>query len=183
MISDTSGPVRRSGTGFQVTPRAGPFPAGSGSTRSARGRRAPRAAAPGGAPGNRYRDPIRCAAEKPARTVVAVTATQASSTPVGPVVALVFAAGAACAFSASDAIGFLDPLAEVLPAGAWVLGWALLCWAGLVGGASAVSHVRGAVAREPVSRSGVVLLGVTLAIVALLVWAHPLWGSGSGSAG
>ena len=110
-----------------------------------------------------------------------VALTRASSTPAAPVVALAFAAGAAASFSVSDAIGPLDPGAEDLFVGTWLLGWVLLCWASLVGGASVVALLRRAVTRQPVSRSGAALLGAALALIAVLVWTHPLWGSGSGS--
>lgn len=110
-----------------------------------------------------------------------VTPARASSTPAGPVVALALAAGAAASLSVSDAIGPLDPSAEALFIATWILGWVLLCWASLVVGASAVPLLRRAVTRQPVSRSGAALLGATLALIAVAVWAHPLWGSGSGS--
>ncbi len=100
----------------------------------------------------------------------------------GPVVALAFAAGAVALFSVSDAIGPLDPDTEYLFVGTWLLGWVFLFWASLVGGASAVALLRRAVTRQPVSPSGAALLGATLALIAVLVWTHPLWGSGSGSA-
>jgi len=100
---------------------------------------------------------------------------------VGPVAALTLAAGAATSFAVSDAIGPLDTGAEDLFLGTWLLGWVLLCWAALVGAASAVPLLRGAVTRQPVSRSGAALLGSTLALVAVVVWTHPLWGSGAGT--
>jgi hypothetical protein len=99
----------------------------------------------------------------------------------GPVAALAFAAGAAVLLAVSDRIGWLDPGTELLFVGTWLLGWALLCWAVLVSAASAVPLLRRAVTRQPVSRSGAVLLGAALALIAVLVWTHPLWGSGSGS--
>ena len=98
----------------------------------------------------------------------------------GPVVAVALAAVAAASFSVSDAAGPLDPGAEQLFVGTWLLGWVLLCWASLVGGASAVPLLRRAVTRQPVSRSGAALLAAALGLVVVLVWAHPLWGSGSG---
>jgi hypothetical protein len=96
-------------------------------------------------------------------------------------VALAFAAGAAASFAVSDAIGSLDPGTEELFVGTWLVGWVLVCWASLVGGASAVPLLRRVVTRQPVSRSGAALLAATLALIAVLVWTHPLWGSGSGS--
>ncbi len=110
-----------------------------------------------------------------------MTATPAGSSRAGALVALALAAGAAASFSVSDAVGLSDPDAEDLFVGTWLLGWVLLCWASLVLGASAVSLLRRAVARQPVSRSGAALLGATLALIAVMVWMHPLWGSGSGS--
>ena len=98
----------------------------------------------------------------------------------GPVVALVLAVAATASFSAGDAIGPLDPATEDLWTGTWLLGWVLLCWASLVGGGSTVLLVRRAVSRQPVSRPGAALLGATLALLAVVVWAHPLWGTGSG---
>ena len=98
----------------------------------------------------------------------------------GPIVALALAAGAGASFSVSDALGPLDPGAEQLFVGTWLLGWVLLCWASLVSAASAVPLLGRVVTRQAVSPSGAALLGVTLALIAVLVWTHPLWGSGSG---
>ena len=99
----------------------------------------------------------------------------------GPVLALALAAGAAASLAVSDAIGPLDPGAEDLFTGTWLLGWVLLCWASIVGAASAVPLVRGAMARQPVSRWAAALLGAAFALVAVVVWTHPLWGSGAGT--
>jgi hypothetical protein len=98
-------------------------------------------------------------------------------------VALALAVGAAVAFAAGDAIGSLDPLAEELWTLASLLGLVFLCWATLVGGASAVALLRRVVTRQPVSRSGAALLAAALALITVVVWTHHLWGSGSAYGG
>jgi len=78
-------------------------------------------------------------------------------------------------------IGSLDPLAEELWTLASLLGLGFLCWATLVGGASAVALLRRVMTRQPVSRSGAALLAAALALIAVVVWTNHLWPSRSGS--
>lgn len=99
----------------------------------------------------------------------------------GPVVALVLAAGAVASFSISDGIGSRGPVAEDLFVGTWLLAWVFLCWASLVSGACAVPLLLRRVRRQPESRLGAAALGAALALIAVAVWTHPLWGSGSAS--
>lgn len=110
-----------------------------------------------------------------------VTAPRASSTPVGPVVALVLAAGAVASFAVSDGLGPRGPVAEDLAVGTWLLAWVLVCWASLVSGACAVPLLLRGVRRQPVPRLGAAVLGAALVLIAVAVRTHPLWGSGSGS--
>jgi hypothetical protein len=98
-------------------------------------------------------------------------------------VALALAVGAATSFAVGDAIGPLDTSTEDLFTLAYLVGLVLLCWASLVGGAFAVALVRRVVTRQRVSRSGAALLVAALALIAVVVWTHPLWGAGTAYGG
>jgi hypothetical protein len=105
-----------------------------------------------------------------------VTETRTGGTSTGPAVALVLAAAAAAAFLVGDAIEFFDPAADGgLFIGSYLMGCALLGWASLVGVGCAVAMLR-----RGVSRRGALFLGAALALVVVVLWTHPLVGSGSG---
>ncbi|KQS66539.1 hypothetical protein ASG41_08555 [Modestobacter sp. Leaf380] len=99
---------------------------------------------------------------------------QVGAARVAAVVTLVLAGAAAAVF------GGLAVAPESLGALLWLLGWVLLTWAVLVGSVCAIQLGRGLLAGRPAAWPSWVLLGVGLAVVAVLVTAHPLWGSGSG---
>jgi hypothetical protein len=98
-----------------------------------------------------------------------------------PLTSLVLAGGAAISFAAGDAIGFLSDTAEDVFTVTWVLGWVLIGWAGILGGGYAVLLIGRSLARRPVSRREAVLAGTCLALIAIVIAVHPLWGAGSGT--
>jgi hypothetical protein len=107
---------------------------------------------------------------------------ETTSTLVIPAVALGFAACGAAALTTAAAIGFLDPVSESLFVALAILGWMLLVWAGLVGGAVAVRLVRDAVTHRTLPLGPAVLVVVTTAVIVVTAVAYPLVGSSGGLA-
>ncbi|WP_166878691.1 hypothetical protein [Salinibacterium sp. ZJ450] len=96
-----------------------------------------------------------------------------------PVSAIALATGAAVSFAVGDAVGFLSDAAEGVFVVTWLLGWVLLAWAAIIGGGYAVLLGLRRLSRRPVSRSEAVLVAVSLALIAVVMATHPLWGTGS----
>ncbi|WP_146070015.1 hypothetical protein [Cryobacterium sp. Y29] len=96
-----------------------------------------------------------------------------------PISALALAVGAAASFGIGDAVGILSDAAEGVSVFAWLMGWVLLAWAVLVGGGYAVLLGLRSRSRRPVSRVHVALTACALALIAVVLVTHPLWGTGS----
>ncbi|NAZ77438.1 hypothetical protein GTQ99_18710 [Kineococcus sp. T13] len=107
-------------------------------------------------------------------------ASESSSGTAGAVATLVLAGSAALAFGVGDLVGFRTEGAETVSTTTWLLGWALLTWAVLVGGACAVQAVRAPAPRRRPARAGLLLL-LAAAVVVAVVGTHLPFGSGSGS--
>lgn len=107
---------------------------------------------------------------------------ETTSTVVIPAIALGLSACGAAAVATGAAIGFLDPVSESLFVVLAILGWMLLVWAALVGGAAAVRLVRDAVARRPLPLGPTILVTATTVVIVLTAVAYPLFG-GSGATG
>ncbi|WP_432519273.1 hypothetical protein [Kineococcus sp. SYSU DK006] len=105
---------------------------------------------------------------------------ESSSGTAGAVATLALAGSAALAFGVVDLVGFRTDGAEALSITAWLLGWALLAWALLVGCCCAVQVVHGFASRRRPVRPGVLLL-LAGTLVVVLVCTHLPFGSGSGS--
>ena len=100
-----------------------------------------------------------------------------------PVSALALAAGAAASFGIGDAVGFLSDATEDVFVVTWLLGWVLLAWAAIVGGGYAVLLGLRWRSRRPVSRPEAALVAASLALIAVVLATHPLWGTGSAVSG
>ena len=98
------------------------------------------------------------------------------------VAALALAVSAALVLGVADAIGFVSDSAEALFIAAQILGWILLAWATLVGGLGAIQLGRRLVSRQSPALLDVLLIAAGAAVIVAVICAHPLWGSGSGSA-
>lgn len=96
-----------------------------------------------------------------------------------PLSALALAAGSAACFGAGNAVGFLGDTAEDIFVVTWLLGWVLLVWAVIVGGGYAVMLGHRSLSRRPVTRSEAALATASLALIAVVLATHPLWGTGS----
>ncbi|MFD1504786.1 hypothetical protein FE374_11740 [Georgenia yuyongxinii] len=96
------------------------------------------------------------------------------------VATLALAVSAALVFGVGDAIGFMSASAEALFVVSWILGWALLVWAMILGGLGAVQLVRRLVSRRSPAWSEVLLLVAGAAVIVAVIWTHPPVGSGSG---
>ncbi|WP_129338063.1 hypothetical protein [Cellulomonas endophytica] len=95
--------------------------------------------------------------------------------------ALALAGGAAVALVAGDLVGSASPAAETVFTGLWVVGWVLVVWAVLVGGAAAVLLGRGlSRGRRPVLTE-TLLVVATVVVLAAVVVSHPVVGSGGGT--
>ena len=108
--------------------------------------------------------------------------TQSTDSVALPIAAIVLASGAALFLGLSSALTTMGENAEMLSTGSWLLGWALLVWSAVLGGASVVVIVRRAIGRRTVSRSEIGLVTLACALAVVVVSAHPLWGSGAGAA-
>jgi hypothetical protein len=115
-------------------------------------------------------------------TMPSSTQPETNSTVVIPAVALGLATCGAAAIATGAAIGFLDPVSESLFVLLAILGWMLLVWAALVGGAAAVRLVRDAVARRPLALGSTILVIATTVVIVVTAVAYPLFGS-SGATG
>ena len=96
-----------------------------------------------------------------------------------PVSALVLAVGAAASFGIDDAVGILSGAAENVSVLTWLMGWVLLTWAVIIGGGYAVLLGLRSFSRRSVSLAQVVLVVSSLALIAVVMVANPLWGTGS----
>lgn len=103
------------------------------------------------------------------------------STTVAAAVGLALALGAALALAVGDAVGFLSPSAEAVFTLSVIAGWALLGWAAIVGGVVAIHLIRAVAARHRPALVQTVLVAATAVIIAGVIWAHPLVGSGGGA--
>ncbi|TRW44610.1 hypothetical protein [Georgenia yuyongxinii] len=90
------------------------------------------------------------------------------------------AVSAALVFGVGDAIGFMSDSAEALFTVAWILGWALLVWATILGGLGAIQLVRRLVSRRRPAWTEVLLLVAGAAVIVAVTSTNPLVGSGSG---
>ena len=108
--------------------------------------------------------------------------TQSTDSVALPIAAIVLASGAALFLGLSSALNTMGENAEMLSTGSWLLGWALLVWSAVLGGASVVVIVRRAIGRRTVSRSEIGLVTLACALAVVVVFAHPLWGSSWGAA-
>jgi len=93
----------------------------------------------------------------------------------------VLAGCAALSLAVGDAVGFVSASAEALSTLSWVVGWVLLTWAVIAGGAVAVHLVRAVVLRRRVAPIEVGLVVATVAVIAWTICTHPLAGSGAGT--
>ena len=100
-----------------------------------------------------------------------------------PFSALALAVGAAAFFGVGGGLGTMSGLAEDLFVFTWLMGWVLLVWAAVIGGGCAVRLGLRSLSRRPVSVLEVALVASTLALIAVLLATHPLWGSGSAVGG
>lgn len=100
-----------------------------------------------------------------------------------PIAAIVLAAGAASLFAVGGAIGILNDAADDAWMATWLIAWALVGWAGIVGVTYAALLVVKAFSRRRVSGQESAFAVAALAVIAVVVATHPLWGSGSGTAG
>ena len=100
--------------------------------------------------------------------------------PLAAGVALALAGCAALLLAVGDAIGFVDPTTEAVFTLSWIVGWMLLAWSTIVGGAVLVYLIYGVASRRRTALSEIVLVVATAAVIATAVWAHPLAGSGTG---
>ncbi|ABS03487.1 hypothetical protein FHR75_000182 [Kineococcus radiotolerans] len=111
--------------------------------------------------------------------------TRSPSPPVGAVLTLGLAGGAALVFAVTDAVGFRSERAESLSTPLWVLGWALLVWATIAGGVCATHLAHRLLSPRPPARAEtllrLLLLLTSAALITAVVRTHPLWGSGSGT--
>lgn len=112
---------------------------------------------------------------------MAMTRAQPRSGAAVPAVALAMAGGAAIALGVADAVWFGIPTADG-PGLAllYIVGWALLVWAVLVGLVGLVHLVRSGRAGRRPTPVEVVLLAAAAAVVVGVLLAHPLIGSGHG---
>lgn len=116
-----------------------------------------------------------------------MTRTRAPSSPVGAVLTLALAGGAALLIGVADAVGFRTQRAESLFTPAWVLGWALLVWAVIIGTVCVIHLGHRLLARRrraptPAGTGIRLLLLISSAVViTAVVWRHPWWGSGAGA--
>ena len=108
---------------------------------------------------------------------------QPRDTIAAPISALALAAGAALLFGVGDAVGFLSDAAEDVFIATWLLGWVLLAWAVIISGGYAVVLGMRLSSKRSVSPWGVAVLSAAVALIAVVVATHPLWGSGSGTGG
>jgi hypothetical protein len=99
------------------------------------------------------------------------------------VAASVLAAGAALLLGIGDAVyGLRTDAADAASMVMGIMGWAILVWAVVTAGAVVVSIGRRVSSAKPVSRAEAALTAVTIALIAVVVATHPLWGSGSATA-
>lgn len=103
-----------------------------------------------------------------------------------PVSALVLAGCCAGLFGLSDAVVFGSDatvnefmIAEDVFTIFGLLGWVLLAWAAILGGGYAVLLGSRAASGQRVFGSQVAVVAVALALIVLVLAAHPLWGTGS----
>lgn len=100
------------------------------------------------------------------------------STTVLPAFAVILAACAAVSFGIGDAVGFVRPGTEGVFALTWFAGWTFLGWSMVLVGSTAVLLVRRVIAWRWLDGS---LLAGCAVLVGVVLWTHPLWGSGSGT--
>jgi len=100
-----------------------------------------------------------------------------------PFSAFALAVGAAASFGIGDAAGFLSGTAESVFIVTWLMGWVLLAWAAIIGGGHAVLLGLRSLSRRPVSLVEVALSASSLALIAVVVATHPLWGTGTAVSG
>jgi hypothetical protein len=115
-------------------------------------------------------------------TMPSSTEPATDSTVVIPAVALGLATCGAAALATGAGIGFLDPVSESFFVVLAILGWMLLVWATLVGGAAVVRLLRDAVARRPLPLGPTVLVTATTVVIVVTAVAFPLFGTSGGAA-
>ena len=98
------------------------------------------------------------------------------------VVTLALAGCAALVLGVADAIGVVSDSDEALFIAAQILGWTLLAWATLFGGLGAIQLGRRLGSRQVPALADILLDAAGAAVIVAVIWAHPLWGSGSGFA-
>ncbi|MET0932109.1 MAG: hypothetical protein ABWX56_00230 [Mycetocola sp.] len=108
---------------------------------------------------------------------------QPRATVAAPVSALALAVGAAVCLGVGDAIGFVSATAEDVFVATWLLGWVLLAWAAIVGGGYAVLLGYRWFSHRHVASVEAALVATSLALTAVVMATHPLWGAGSALGG
>jgi hypothetical protein len=96
-----------------------------------------------------------------------------------PVAALILAALAAVGFAVAEAIVLIDSADSLFTVIALLAG-ALIVWATIVEAIYAAWLVTRLTSRRRVFASEAALAAAGFALIAVVVTAHPLWGSGSG---
>lgn len=77
-------------------------------------------------------------------------------------------------------MGFLSEATERLFVAMWLLGWALVVWAVILGAVGAAQLIRQVFARQRPAWPAAVLVTASVALTVVVIGAHPLWGTGSG---
>lgn len=99
--------------------------------------------------------------------------------PLGPGTTFALAVAAAALISASHWILSLYTASDALAAVTWIVGWAVLCWTVIIGIGSGIALAGRVRSRLRVSPVEPVLLAAATALVIVVMWAYPLWGTGS----
>ncbi|MFE1663863.1 hypothetical protein [Microbacterium sp. P02] len=100
----------------------------------------------------------------------------------GLVVALVLGLASALTFAVGDVAGALSPDPDALISFTWILGLALLVWATIAFVVVMALIVRDFASRRRPALIEALLVIATLAVIAATLAAHPLFGSGGGTA-
>lgn len=96
------------------------------------------------------------------------------------VVAVGSAIAAGGALAVADVVAAGPVETEALVAFAWIAGWVLVVWSVTLGVAHAIGVARRLATRVSVPGAEIVILAATAVVLAVVVAAHPLWGTGSG---
>ena len=95
--------------------------------------------------------------------------------------ALALAGCAALLLAVGDVIGFVSQSTDAVFTLLWVVGWVLLAWATIIGGAVLVHLILRAITfRRRPALVETVLVVASAVVIAGVIYAHPLVGSGTG---